>query len=573
MERLPVPTPGDGSELYIDPLSVYFVNSVIECDSLNNVAECDSVGSSSRNTPVCNHSNDSLGNFIEEVSVLLENYVVEPHQAIMDSTPKKTDCYPTVKGRLRQHARFWRDVLQSSPFVMRIIEEGYRLPFYTIPTHAYFSNHASAKRECAFVEQELNRLLREGCVEEVQQVPSVCSPLSVVTSAAGKKRLVHDLRHVNLFLWKERFKYEDMRTALEMIEVGDYMVSFDLKAGYHHIDIHRDHWQYLGFSWEHDGAKKYYVFKVLPFGLSTACYVFTKVMRQLVKKWRGMGIRIVVYIDDGIAFASTAKEASRVAQLIREDLEAAGWILNREKTRLEPFRTGIWLGLELNLSDGVLSVPGYRVKKLTESLEKLVKEANDGKIVGVRALASTVGQIISMKLAVGNIVRLMTRECYAQINTCMTWADRILLKPEVISELEFWLSSHANYNGTKIRPGASAVRMVFSDASDVAYGGYMVGIGNEIAHENWTPEEGARSSTWRELAAVERMLKIFASKLAGTSVHWFTDNQAVTRIVEVGSRKRELQTLALSIFRTCTTGNISDSRLGTQRSKSNGRSY
>ena len=43
-----------------------------------------------------------------------------------------------------------------------------------------------------------------------------------------------------------------------------------------------------------------YVFTVLPFVLSTACYVFTKLMRPLVRLWGGAGIRCVVYIDDGL---------------------------------------------------------------------------------------------------------------------------------------------------------------------------------------------------------------------------------------------------------------------------------
>lgn len=62
----------------------------------------------------------------------------------------------------------------------------------------------------------------------------VCAPLSVVFNSGGNKRLVHDLRHVNKFLCKQKFEYEDMRTALEMAEVGDFVVSFDLKLGYHH---------------------------------------------------------------------------------------------------------------------------------------------------------------------------------------------------------------------------------------------------------------------------------------------------------------------------------------------------
>ena len=62
---------------------------------------------------------------------------------------------------------------------------------------------------------------------------------------------------------------------LRMFEKGDFMFSFDLKAGYHHVDIHKEHWQYLGFAWCKGKVQKYYVFVVLLFGLATACYIFT----------------------------------------------------------------------------------------------------------------------------------------------------------------------------------------------------------------------------------------------------------------------------------------------------------
>ena len=79
------------------------------------------------------------------------------------------------------------------------------------------------------------------------------------------------------------------------------MITFDLKSGYHHVDIHQDNWPYLGFSWNNaSGHRKFFMFRVLPFGLSTACYVFTKLLRPLVKRWRSQGRRAVIYIDDGI---------------------------------------------------------------------------------------------------------------------------------------------------------------------------------------------------------------------------------------------------------------------------------
>ena len=87
------------------------------------------------------------------------------------------------------------------------------------------------------MDEALDDLLRDGRVNEVEQQPHICSPLSVVESSSGKKRLVLNLRHVNKFLSKQKFKYEDLNTALLLFEKGDHMFTFDLKSGYHHIDI------------------------------------------------------------------------------------------------------------------------------------------------------------------------------------------------------------------------------------------------------------------------------------------------------------------------------------------------
>ena len=179
---------------------------------------------------------------------------------------------------------------------------------------------------------------------------------------------MHDLRHINMFLWKQKFKYEDMHTALEMAEVGDYMV---LKSGYHHINIHPDFWEYLGFSWAStNGEEKYLVFKVLSFGLATTCFVFTKVMQQFTKRWRGMGIRVVVYIDDGLVLAHSFEGAQRAASTVKSDLENAGWVLNIRRTRVIPFRVSTWLGWLLDLTVGYLSVPEERMQKLIASIDR-----------------------------------------------------------------------------------------------------------------------------------------------------------------------------------------------------------
>ena len=49
-----------------------------------------------------------------------------------------------------------------------------------------------------------------------------------------------------------------------------YLFKFGLKNGYHHSDIFSSHQAYLSFSWDIKGGTKYFVFTVLPFGLSSA---------------------------------------------------------------------------------------------------------------------------------------------------------------------------------------------------------------------------------------------------------------------------------------------------------------
>lgn len=79
-----------------------------------------------------------------------------------------------------------------------------------------------------------------------------------MTNTSGKIRLVIDLRYLNGYLLKEKFKYEDLKLAMLMFYTGDYLFPFDLKSGYHHVDIHKNHWQHLGFAWNNGKGKKYF---------------------------------------------------------------------------------------------------------------------------------------------------------------------------------------------------------------------------------------------------------------------------------------------------------------------------
>ena len=126
------------------------------------------------------------------------------------------------------------------------------------------------------------------------------------------------------------------------------------------------------------------------------------------------------------------------------------------------------------------------------------------------------------------------------------------MNPEARSELEFWHMQVDCINGHEIWHNPSAVRVVYSDASDSGYGGFTVEHGCHVAHGAWSAEEMSQSSTCRELRAVRMVLESLIPKLKNERVRWFSDNQNVVRIMEVGSKKPQLQEEALAVFSIAT---------------------
>ena len=169
-----------------------------------------------------------------------------------------------VKGRLREKCEFWESTLQASNTIISIIKQGYVLPLTVVPDSFSKANNESAISETKFVDLALQELLLGGCVVACRMKPLIVSPLMVVCSAKRKKRLVINLKYLNQFVQKEKFHYEDVRTLLQVAKQGDWLVTFDLQSGYHHIDIHPDSQTFLGFCWE----GKYFKFTVLPFRLA-----------------------------------------------------------------------------------------------------------------------------------------------------------------------------------------------------------------------------------------------------------------------------------------------------------------
>ena len=101
----------------------------------------------------------------------------------------------------------------------------------------------------------------------------------------------------------------------------------------------------------------------LPFGLSSAPYVFTKCLRPLVKFWRSNGIKIVVFLDDGCGKGDSLPMAKENSLFVQSSLSSAGFVANSAKSLWNPTQVLVWLGLNWDLVTGTISITDRRISE------------------------------------------------------------------------------------------------------------------------------------------------------------------------------------------------------------------
>ena len=190
----------------------------------------------------------------------------------------------------------------------------------------------------------------------------------------------------------------------------------------------------MAFSFTFDGKPRYFLFCSLPFGLSTSLYVFTKLLRPVVAHWRSQGIRISVYLYDGIGADSSKDSCSQDAQLVRVDLDRLGLLVKEEKSNFEPRQKGEHLAFILDLTNGEFSIPPGKIDHLFNLISLLLDDVSPT----ARDVSRITGTLISMELALGPVVRLRTRALYAVLNSVHSLSCKVALTREAVEELNFW---------------------------------------------------------------------------------------------------------------------------------------
>ena len=244
-----------------------------------------------------------------------------------------------------------------------------------------------------------------------------------------------------------------------------------------------------------------------------------------------------------------------VQQRVLSDIQAADFSLSIPKLVLAPQKYVKFLGYIVDLGANRLTVDPSRVLKLKAILGRLLASPRR---VHVKDLARVAGMLQSMRLAVGQSVRIFTRCLYDLMGQkpLHVWNWHLALDEDALSELQFRQTKSNRLHGAPLWLDQHVQTVLFTDAGAQGWGGFLVehgkgqnlqvpstleeyyaAGGSLVAQWYLNPIEQSQSSIWRELIAIERTLWSLVRNVSFKIIRLFTDNLAVAYVWLSGSRR------------------------------------
>lgn len=327
------------------------------------------------------------------------------------------------------------------------------------------------------------------------------------------------------------------------------MASIDLKDAYFLIPVHKKHRKYLRFIFE----GKLYEFCCVPFGLNTAPFLFTKIIKPLIKHLRSKGFLSINYLDDFLLLGSTRQECLKNVITTISLLESLGFIINYDKSSLIPNSSCKYLGFLFDSKEMTIKLPLTKRIKGLEAINSFLKL----KSCKIRTFAKLIGQLISFCPAIKYgwlYTKLLERQKVAALkNNGGDYESKLVINKIIIHELKWWLSKiPLSRNTIKIQKYKYEI---YSDASITGWGLYCNG---EKTHGFWNAEELNYHINYLELLAVFIGLKCFAKHSNNCAILLRVDNTtAISYINHMGGiRHKNLSGLTREIWQWCEARNL-----------------
>lgn len=450
---------------------------------------------------------------------------------LFESGPAQAD---RVGARLFHFRHVWAASIHDF-WTIKTVSSGHAWTFTDPPRLRWVPTTLPASEEkrtilLAYIES----LLAQGAVIPVpvsQQGMGMYSPLFLVQKKSGAWRPVIDLTHLNRFIKKERFKMETLSTIQQSVQPGDWMVSIDLKDAYFHVPIAENFQQFLRFS----VGNLHLQFTCLPFGLSTSPRVFSKVLLAIVALLRTRGIRLHHYLDDLLLLAQDRVQLIAHRGQVISTLQEFGWILNQEKSQLDPSQSLVFLGALFDTVRGTISLPEEKISTFRDRIHPALSTPHLHALQCLRIIGTMVAAIPMVRWAQWRM-RPFQKGFLHQWKGSKTQLIRITASMR--HSLLWWLQRENLSNCHSILPIAWVT--ITTDASNRGWGAHCLA---EVAQGTWEFPSRRIVSNILELRAAFQALLAFRHLIQGSSVLLRLDNTTAVAYIRRQGGTRSLSLL------------------------------
>lgn len=458
---------------------------------------------------------------------------------------------PPVGGRLRLFVSAWESIHPDS-WVLRTVSQGYRIEFTSRPPLTGKMRvtpvpQSPDQREA--LEEEIHGLLEKGVIYPVP--PHLArdlyrSSFFVTPKKPDKWRPILNLKPLNkMFIRPKRFRMETLSSIIPSLEAGMWATTVDLKDAYLHIPIHQADQKFLAFRYR--GTD--YAYNALPFGLSTAPRVFTRVTRSILAHLRRKGILLFAYLDDWLLLGRSEEESREVTSTVLALLRELGWLINLDKSALVPSQDVAYLGARLDLRSGQAFPTDKRFQDLKQTCQfvmskRLLKARDWLKLLGLMASLVDVLPVCRLRM---RPIQIHVLKHFKPSEHHLT--TKVPCTQEVVRAIAWWTEESNVLQGRPFvdeRPQTS----ISTDAS-------LQGWGAVWEHRStagpWSQVESSAHINVLELWAVDRAVQKWSQGLRGKAITVFSDNSTTVAYInrQGGTRSETLYKATRDLLLRC----------------------
>lgn len=440
--------------------------------------------------------------------------VIEKGTLFNRDNPWRHDTRPMTGLRIG----FWK-AIGADKSVLSWIAYGYQIKVALQPQRKLFRNAPNTEEHKEFIDNEIRTHIGDGSFTEIEENEAwVVNPFLIAVNSNGKARRCDDMRYVNAFLPSPFFKMQTLEKDIpNIVRPGDELFTRDLEKAYYKIPIEE----------QSTRLQCFYC------GFCQAPFLFTKIVRVVVRFFGALLIRLMNFVDDFL-FTDKAEKITELAQFVDKVLHLLGWVLSMKDNQMgEKVR---FLGFIIDTTTRRFSIDPKTRLKTVKMIELVIEKSTRRETITVSEIQSLTGKLTSLKLAIPSIP-IWIRDLYF----CLPRDEEY---PVILSE-QALLSLKKVMTLVLDSPSAPFVspvveRDVYVDSGECGWGASTLGV------EVWGTFDSnviGRSSTYRELQGFLLMLQHtdMILLLRGKTVRFNLDSQcAIANFLHSGP----VQTLA-----------------------------